>query len=203
MSRRSLVVFAALVAAVAAGLAFVLWPSNGVPFRAAHSPLGRAVAWGPDGKSPLYYRSVHTPFGEGKTNFVLRFRPYSRFRFGIGIPNAGSSPVRIDGIVPTSPDYAGMFRITGLQMQHRPNAMVLAGATSEPLVIPPNGVGYVIPMLETTAKCFSPGTGEYFDSIQLKYTYRGSHRTATYSLPVVVGIYCGNPRPLVDDAVTP
>jgi hypothetical protein len=37
----------------------------------------------------------------------------------------------------------------------------------------------------------------------LKYTYRGSHRTTTYSLPVVVGIYCGNPRSLVDNAVTP
>jgi hypothetical protein len=194
---------AVLVAAVAAGLAVVLWQPSGVPFRATHSPLGGAFAWGPDGKSPLYYRSVRPPFGDGKTTFVLRFRPHSQFRFGVAIPNTGRSPVRIDGIVTTSPEYAGMMRITGLQLQHKPNAAVLAGATSEPLVIEPGGFGYVIPILETRGSCPSQGAGESFDSVQLKYTYRGSQRTATYSLPVVVGIYCGNPKSLVDNAVTP
>jgi hypothetical protein len=131
------VVAAVLVAAIAGGPALVFWPPSSVPFGAAHFPLGGAIAWGPDGKSSLYYRSVSPPFGDGKTTFVLRFRPHSQFRFGVGIPNTGRSPVRIDGIVTTSPDYAGMLRITGLQMQHKPNAAVLAGATSEPLLIKP------------------------------------------------------------------
>jgi hypothetical protein len=202
VSRRSVVVAAVLVAAIAAG-AFVLWTPSSVPFRTAHSPLGEAIAWGPDGKSRLYYRTVSPPFGDGKSNFVLRFRPHSQFRFGVGIPNTGRSPVRIDGIVTTRPDYAGMMRIIGVQMQHKPNAAVLAGATSEPLVIEPGGFGYVIPILETRGSCPSQGAGEGFDSVRLNYTYRGSHRTATYSLPVVVGIYCGNPKSLVDNAVTP
>jgi hypothetical protein len=134
---------------------------------------------------------------------VLRFRPHSQFRFGVGIPNTGRSPIRIDGIVTTSRDYAGMMRITGLQMQHKSNAAVLAGATAEALVIKPGGFGYVIPILKTGRSCPFKGASEGFDSVQLQYTYRGSHRTTTYSLPVVVGIYCGNPKPLVDNAVTP
>jgi hypothetical protein len=203
VSRRSLVVAAVLVAAIVAGLALVFWSPSSVPFRAAHSPLGGAIAWGPDGKSPLYYRSVSPPFGDGRTTFVLRFRPHSQFRFGVGIPNTGRSLLRIDGIVTTRPEYAGMMRIIGLQMQHKRNAAVLAGATSEPLVIEPGGFGYVIPILETRGRCPAQGAGEGFDSVRLKYTYRGSHRTATYSLPVVVGIYCGNPKSLVDNAVTP
>ena len=201
MSRRSVVVAAVLVAAITAG-AFVLWPRSTLPFRTAHSPLGEAIAWGPDGKSRLYYRTVSLPFGDGKSNFVLRFRPHSQFRFGVGIPNTGRSPLRIDGIVTTSPEYAGMMRIAGLQMQHKPNAAVFAGATSEPLLIEPGGFGYVIPILETRGSCHSQGA-ESFDSVQLKYTYRGAQRTATYSLPVVVGIYCGNPKSLVDNAITP
>jgi hypothetical protein len=126
VSRRSLVVAAVLVAAIVAGLALVFWSPSSVPFRAAHSPLGGAIAWGPDGKSPLYYRSVSPPFGDGRTTFVLRFRPHSQFRFGVGIPNTGRSLLRIDGIVTTRPEYAGMMRIIGLQMQHKRNAAVLA-----------------------------------------------------------------------------
>jgi len=204
LRRRPLIIAAVLVIAIVGGLVLVMRPPHGIPFRTAQSPLGQAFAWGPDSKSPLYYRSVTPPFGDGKTSYVLRFRPNSRFRFGVAIPNNGSSPVRIDGIVTTSPDYAGMMRIVGLQMQHRPNAMVLAGATAKPLVIEPRGLGYVIPILETRdGRCPAPGAGEGLDSVQLKYTYRGSHRTANYSLPVVVGLYCGNPKSLVDSVVTP
>jgi hypothetical protein len=202
VSRRSLLVSALLIIMVAGVLAVVLWRHEGVPFRARHSPLGRAFAWGPDSSSPLYYRSVTPPFGDGKTNFVLGFRPHSQFRFGVAIPNNGHSPVRIDGIVPTSRDYAGMMRITGLRFQHRPNAFTFAGATAEPLVIEPGGSGYVIPILETRGRCPAQGAGEAFDSVQLKYTYRGSHRVADYALPVVVGIECGNPKALVDSAVS-
>jgi hypothetical protein len=203
VSRRSIIVSVVLFAAVAGGVAFVLLRPAGVPFRAAPSPLGQAIAWGPDSDSPLYYLTVSQPFGDGKTTFVLRFRPHSQFRFGVGIPNKGRSPVRIDGIVTTSPDYAGMMRITGLQMQHRPNAVVLAGVTSKPLVIEPGGFGYVVPILETRGSCTAHGTSEAFDSVQLKYTYRGAHRTTDYSLPVVVGVYCGNPKSLIDNVVTP
>ena len=193
------------VAAFAAILFVLFGPAIGAQSSAQFSPLGAAVAWGPDAKSPLFYSSVHPPFGDGKTAYVLRFRPHSRFRFGVGILNEGHSPLRIEGIVPTRTDTQSMLHITGLQMQHRPNTMALAGATSEPLTIPPGGLGYVIPVLDTRGRCgasFSAGGSEELDSIRLDYSYRGDRKTESYSLPVVVGIVCGSPKLLLDSVVS-
>ena len=195
-----------LAAVAFAAVLFVLfWPAIGAQSSEQFTPLGAAVAWGPDAKSPLFYSGVHPPFGDGKTAYVLRFRPHSQFRFGVAIPNEGDSPLRIEGIVTTRTDTQSMLHITGLQMQHRPNTMALAGATSEPLTIPPKGLGYVIPVLETRGHCrasFSAGGSEEFDSIQLDYSYRGNRKTESYSLPVIVGIVCGSPKLLMDSVVS-
>jgi hypothetical protein len=37
--------------------------------------------------------------------------------------------------------------------------------------------------------------------MQLRYRYRGHERTEWYSMPVVIGIVCGNPKGMVDSAV--
>lgn len=84
-------------------------------------------------------------------------------------------------------------------MQHRPNTYTFAGATSEALMIPPGGYGYLISTLETGARCnMVEGGGEVRGSVTLKYSYRGVHRTQDYSLPVVIGIVCSNPQQVVD-----
>ena len=163
------------------------------------SPLDSdSDAWGPDSKSPLYYRSVTAPF-TGKTNYVLRFRPHARFRFGMDIRNRGSSPVRIDGVVTDPAMCCAALRFVGFEAQHRPNEYSLAGSTSGPLTIPPGGHGYVIPTMETGARCHGEaGSGEFFESVRLKYSYRGKHKTQDYSMPAVIGIVCGNPKQFVD-----
>ena len=74
---------------------------------------------GPDSDSPLFYRSVSLPFGDAKTNFVLRFRPHLRFRFDFDIQNRGRSPLRRDGVVPSS---GGMMHVRRLLMQHNPRS---------------------------------------------------------------------------------
>jgi len=197
---RDVVVAALVLAAVAAVLLFIFGPVD-VSFGRASSPLGPANGWAPDVRSPLYYRKVNPPFGDPKTNYVLRFRPHAQFRFGVGIENRGSHPLRIEGIVPDT-EWRGMARVTGMRFQHRRNAYVLEGATSDPLVIEPRGTGFVIPVVQTGASC-TRDAEEYFDSIKLRYSYRGKQTTERYSLPVVVGIACRNARRLVDGVVTP
>lgn len=188
---------------IGGGLALLVWPPTSVPFRTTHSPLGPGSAFGPDSDSPLFYRSVSLPFGDAKTNFVLRFRPHLRFRFDFDIQNRGRSPLRIDGVVPSS---GGMMHVRRLLMQHNPRSYSFVGATSEPLTIEPGGYGLVVPVIETGGPCrgnYSPGGGESFDTIRLRYSYRGPERTDVYSMPVVVGTVCGNPKRLIDNAVTP
>jgi hypothetical protein len=104
----------ALAMVAGAVLAGFLWLRN-------YSPLEYAGgATGPDIKSPLFYRSVSAPFSGG-SSYILRFRPNSSFRFGIDVHNSGRLPIRIEGIVTTHEDWGGPFRITGLQMQHKPH----------------------------------------------------------------------------------
>jgi len=158
----------------------------------------------PDSESPLFYRGVDAPFGNGKMTYILRFRAHSRFRWGFDVHNRGSSAVRIEGIETTPAYWRGPFRITGLQLQHRPRYAGLAGATSEPLTIPPDGFGLVIPVLETQARCnLVPGGAQTFDSVTLKYSYRGGHKTQVYPMPMVVGMVCGDPRRVVDQMLGP
>jgi hypothetical protein len=206
VSRRSIVVAAVLLAAIPGGLALLLWPPSGVPFRTTHSPLGPSSGWGPDADSPLFYRSVSQPFGDAKTNFVLRFRPHSRFRFDFDIQNRGRSPLRIDGLVPPSADSVQMVRFTRLLMQHKPQTFSFVGATAEPLTIEPGGFGVVVPVLETGGPCrthYSAGSGEGTDAIHLRYSYRGVERTEWFTMPVVIGMVCGDPKPWIDNAATP
>jgi len=205
LSRRSRVVSAVLAAAIVVGLAIALWPPNGVPFRAARSPLGPSNGYGPDSLSPLFYRSMSLPFGDERTNFVLRFRPHSRFRFDFDIENRGRSPLRIEGVVPTSPDWAGMMHIRRLLFQHNPRSFSHVGATPDPLTIEPGRSGVVVPVIETDGPCratYSPGGAEGLESIQLRYSYRGEERTEWYPLPVVIGMFCGDPKLWVDVAVS-
>jgi hypothetical protein len=189
---------------IVGGLALVLWQPSSVPFRTTRSPLGPSNGYGPDADSPLFYRSVRLPFGAAKTNFVLRFRPHSRFRFEFDIQNRGRSPLRIEGLVPPSPDSVQMVRFTRLLMQHKPQTYSYVGATAEPLTIEPGGSGVVVPVLETRGPCrthYSPGSGEETDVIRLRYSYRGVERTEWFSMPVVVGMVCGNPKTWVDRAI--
>ena len=154
--------------------------------------------WGPDTKSPLFYRSINAPF-EGKTTYILRFRPHAQFRFGFDVHNRGSSPLRIEGVVTGRSGCCFALRYAGLQAQHRPFAYVFAGATSEPLTIPPDAWGYVIPTMMTGARCqMDSGGAEVFQNVTLKYSYRGTKRTEDYALPAVIGIVCGNPKQVVD-----
>jgi len=166
------------------------------------SPLGSSNSSAPDIGSPLFYRSLTLPFGDAKTNFVLRFKPHSRFRFGFSISNTGDSPVRIEGLEPPSPGVA-MLRLKQLLFQHDPRGMTLEGATQEPLTIEPGQYGFVIPVLETGGPCapnYVDNGAEETDSIHLRYRYRGHERTEWYSMPVVIGIVCGDPGNMVDSA---
>ena len=64
----------------------------------------------------------------------------------------------------------------------------------------------VVPVLETGGPCrthYSPGSGEGTDAIHLRYSYRGVERTAWFTMPVVIGVVCGDPKPWIDNAVTP
>src|SRR5262245_35631178 len=194
-----------LVAVIAAGVAAVLWPPSGLPFRSSSSPLGPSNGYGPDVRSPLFYRSMGLPFGDAKTNFVLRFRPHSEFRFDFDIQNRGGLPVRIEGVVPAAEGTVAMMHVRRLLMQDNPRTFSPVGATAEPLTIAPGESGVVVPVIETGGPCrahFSPNSGESFDSIRLRYSYRGRERTESYSLPVVVGMVCGNPKRWVDQAVS-
>ena len=205
MSLRALLVSVVLVAAIAAGLVLVFWHPTGVPFRSTRSPLGPSHGFGPDFRSPLYYRSVSLPFGDAKTNFVLRFRPHSEFRFDFDIQNRGGSPVRIEGVVPPRGSRLGMMHIRRMLFQHNPRSFSFAGATEEPLTIAAGRSGVVVPVIETDGPCMSnhsANSGEGLESIQLRYSYRGAERTAWYSLPVVIGMVCGNPKQWVDGAVS-
>jgi len=200
------VVVAAVLVAAVVGALVVLWSPNHVPFRTSHSPLGQSNGWAPDIDSPLFYRSVSAPFGDAKTNYVLRFRPHSRFRFGFDVHNNGTSPLRIEGVVPTSADWRGMMHIRHVLMQHKPNDYTFDGASSKPLTIEPGGNGFLIPIIETAGPCganYSRGGGESFDTIHLRYSYRGGERTEWYSLPMVIGMVCGNPKRWVDNVVAP
>jgi hypothetical protein len=184
------VVAAALVVAAAADVVFTRTAD-------ATSPLGPSNGWGPDGGSPLFYRSLNLPFGDAKTNFVLGFKPHSEFRFGFAITNRGDAPLRIDGVVPPSEECCSMGRIGHVLMQHAPNRYTLAGATEKPLTIQPGRDGYLIPVYETGGPCrphWSPNSAESFDRIHLRYTYRGARHTEWYEMPVVVGIVCGSPK---------
>ena len=166
------------------------------------SPLGKSDGWAPGAGSPLFYRSMNLPFGDSKTNYVLRFKPHSHFRFGFSVPNTGNSPVRIEGVEPPSPGHA-MFRVKRLLFQHDPHRMTFAGATEEPLTIEPGDEGFVIPVLETGGPCapnYTDNGAEASDSIQLRYRYRGHERTEWYSMPVVIGIVCGDPGKMVASA---
>jgi len=194
-----------LVAVIAAGIAAVLWPPSGLPFMGTRSPLGPSNGYGPDIHSPLFYRSVRLPFGDAKTNFVLGFRPHSEFRFDFDIQNRGRSPLRIEGVVPPGVGWVGMMRVRRMLFQHDPQTFSFVGATPEPLTIAPGRSGVVVAVIETGGPCrahFSRNSGESFDSIRLRYSYRGRERTESYSLPVVVGMVCGNPKRWVDDAVS-
>jgi hypothetical protein len=187
-----------LLGAAIAVLVVLLKPGE---FRSPIDPI--ANGWGPDTKSPLFYRSIYAPF-EGKTNYILRFRPHARFRFGIDVHNRGSAPVRIEGLVTGRKGCCATLRYASLQLQHRPNAYVLAGSTSEPLTIPPDGYGYVIPTMETGARCYmDAGGAEVFQTVSLKYSYRGKNRTEDYSLPAVIGIVCNRPKQVIDQVLGP
>jgi hypothetical protein len=167
------------------------------------SPLGLSDAWAPGAGSPLFYRSIDLPFGDSKTNYVLGFKPHSQFRFGFSVPNNGDSPVRIDGVAPPSPGNA-MLRVKRLLFQHDPHRMTFSGATEEPLTIEPGDEGFVIPVLETGGPCapnWTDNGAESWDSIHLRYRYRGHERTEWYSMPVVIGIVCGDPKTMVDGAL--
>jgi hypothetical protein len=194
-ARVALVAAAALI--VIAAVALALFLRN----RDATSPLGPSNAYGPDIGSPLFYRDMRLPFGDAKTNFVLRFKPHSTFRFEFTITNRGDSSLRIDGVVPPDEGCCAMGRIRHLLMQHSRNRYILAGATQAPLTIQPGRDGLVIPVYETGGPCRShweAGSGESFDRIHLRYTYKGSQHTEWYSMPVVIGIVCGDPKKFID-----
>jgi hypothetical protein len=168
------------------------------------SPLdSQSDGFGPDISSPLFYRGVSAPFGES-TSYVLRFRPNSTFRFGMSLHNHGSAPLRIDGIVPSRTGCCLSLRYVGLELQHNPRVNGFKGATREPLTIPPNGDGWVIPVMSTGAKCYLvAGGGEIFKAVTLKYSYQGHHRTQEYPLPAAVGFACSHPERLLGSSFGP
>ena len=203
VKRRVLFAIAVLVVgALVLGLAF--WTrdaSSSTP-----SPLGPSNGGGPDINSPLFYRSVRAPFGDAKTNLVLGFKPHSEFRFGFNIWNRGDSPVRIEGVVPPEEGWLGMAPIRRLLFQPKPQNYTLDGATEAPLTIEPGKDAFLIPVIETGDPCrrhYSKGGSQSFDSIHLRYRYRGRERTEWYSMPFVVGIVCGNPKFVIDRVVSP
>jgi hypothetical protein len=170
------------------------------------SPLGASSGWAPDIDSPLFYRSLSLPFGDSKTNYVLRFEPHSRFRFLFDVYNRGTSPLRIEGVVPPPAGSVQMMRIERLLFQHEPNSFTMAGATTEPLAIEAGQHGVLIPVVQTGDPCrahYEASSSESFDAIHLRYRYRGKERTERFSLPVVIGMFCGNPEPWLDRAVSP
>ena len=197
LAATALIVFALLF-----GIA--LWTRDAMS--STPSPLGPSNGGGPDIHSPLFYRSVNMPFGDAKTNIVLGFKPHSEFRFGFNIWNRGDSPLRIEGVVPPEEGSLNMARVTRLLLQHKPNSYGFDGATEAPLTIAPGKDGFVIPVIETGGPCrrhYSKSGGEAFDSIHLRYRYRGRERTEWYSMPFVVGIVCGNPKRWIDGVVSP
>ncbi len=99
-----------------------------------------------------------------------------------------------------------MLRVKRLLFQHHAQRFTFEGATAEPLTIEPGEEGFVIPVLATGGPCapnWSDNGAEWTDSIQLRYRYRGHERTEWYSMPVVIGIVCGDPKGMVESAVGP
>ncbi len=193
-----------MLAAGALVLALALWTRDAVS--STPSPLGPSNGGGPDIHSPLFYRSVNLPFGDSKTNLVLGFKPHSEFRFGFNIRNRGNSPLRIEGVVPPDEGWVGMAPVRRLLLQHKPRNYTFDGASEAALTIEPGSDAFVIPVIETDGPCrrhYSENGGESFDSIHLRYRYRGRERTEWYSMPFVVGIVCGNPKLWIDRVVSP
>ncbi len=91
-------------------------------------------------------------------------------------------------------------------MQHKPQTVSYVGATAEPLTIEPGGFGVVVPVLETGGPCrthYSPGSGRGDRRDSLEVLVPGLERTEWFTMPVVIGVVCGDPKPWVDNAVTP
>jgi hypothetical protein len=198
------VLLAAAVLVIGGAVAFGIVKSTNA---SESSPLGPSSDFGPDVDSPLFYQSISLPFGDSKTNYVLRFKPHSQFRFLFDVYNRGTSPLRIEGVVPPPAGSVRMMRIERvLFFQHKPNTFTMAGATTEPLTIEPGRRGLLIPIVETRGPCranYEANSSEEFDTIRLRYRYRGKERTERFSLPVVIGMFCGNPEPWLDRVGSP
>jgi hypothetical protein len=166
------------------------------------SPLdSQSDAWGPDIKSPLFYRSIDEPFYDS-TSYVLQFRPHKTFRFGMSLHNHGGSPLRVEGIVPTRSGCCSSLGYVGLLMQHRPNWVTFRGVTAKPLTIQPGGDAYVVPVMATGAKCYLLDGGvAVFKSVTLKYSYKGQQRTQEYTLPAAIGMVCSHPERIVNGII--
>ena len=189
VSRRSIVVSAVLLAAIAGGLALhrVAAEQRSLQDDTFSARAGQRLR--PDADSPLFYRSVSLPFGDARTNFVLRFRPHSRFRFDFDIQNRGRSPLRIEGLVPPSADSVQMVRFTRLLMQHKLADLQLrrchGGAADDRARRIRASWSRSSRRVGHAGRITRRGPVEETDVIHLRYSYRGVERTEWFSMPVV------------------
>jgi hypothetical protein len=183
-----------LVLLAAGVLAALVWARS-------YAPLEYSGGFsGADTESPLFDRSIVPLFGEEgsalEVGYLLRFRPHSSFRFGFDVYNGGRLPVRIDGIQTTPRTWRGPFRITGMKVQPKPHTYAFDGSRAGSLMIQPDKYGYVIPTLETGARCnLLPGGTNGFNSVRLRYSYLGVfRRSQTVTLPMTIEMTCDDPK---------